>query len=120
LHKTALRLCEGPLKEKYELDLKTTEEYDQVHAQIREEILSGRHARKIAQIIEKRDERVEVLKYIRQVTATSERGSTVGGTKFPNTDNDESTTLENEKRRISSTTSSDETIRVKIDKRYTL
>ena len=44
----------------------------------------------------------------------------VGGTTFPNTDNDESTTLENEKRRISSTTSSDETIRVKTDIRYTV
>jgi len=48
LHNTTLRLCEGPAKEKYELDLKTTEECDQVHAQIREEIRNGRHVRKIA------------------------------------------------------------------------
>jgi len=38
----------------------------------------------------------------------------VGGTTFPNTDNDESATLENEERRPTPTTSSDEVIRVKI------
>jgi len=81
-------------KEKYELDLKTTEECDQAHAQIREEIRNGRHVRKIAQIVEKLDERVEVLKYIRQVTATSEGGSTAGGTASPNTDKGKSAVLE--------------------------
>ena len=50
--------------------------------------------RKIAQIVEKLDERVEVLKYIRQVTATSEGGSTAGGTASPNTDKGKSAVLE--------------------------
>jgi len=46
--------------------------------------------------------------------------NSVGGTTFPNTDKDESAILENEERRTSPTTSSDETISVKTDKRYTL
>jgi len=38
----------------------------------------------------------------------------LGGTASPNTDNDESATLENDERRPTSMTSSDEVIRVKI------
>jgi len=37
---------------------------------------------------------VEVLKYIRQATATSEGGSTVGGTACRNTDKGKSAVLE--------------------------
>ena len=50
----------------------------------------------------------------------SKDGPSVGGTTFPNTDNDESAILENEERRTSPTTSSDENISIKTDKRYTL